>query len=76
MKSCNAQASQKDLKGGERQAFMSECLKGEKLTAQQGRMKSCNAEASKKEMKGDARKAFMKKCLSARAHEGAAAGGR
>jgi hypothetical protein len=66
MKSCNAQASKKDLKGDERKDFMSDCLKGgSQLTAQQERMKSCNAQASKKEMKGDERKAFMSKCLSA-----------
>ena len=69
MKSCNAQAGKKDLKGDERKAFMSECLsadgkKGnEKMTAQQQKMKSCNAQASKKEMKGDARKKFMSECL-------------
>ncbi|HWV90625.1 MAG TPA: PsiF family protein [Burkholderiales bacterium] len=28
MKSCNAQASKKDMKGDERKAFMSDCLKG------------------------------------------------
>ncbi|HET9272908.1 MAG TPA: PsiF family protein [Methyloceanibacter sp.] len=27
MKSCNAQASKKELKGDERKAFMSKCLK-------------------------------------------------
>jgi hypothetical protein len=71
MKSCNEQAGKKDLKGRERQAFMSECLsakgskgKGDgKMTAQQQRMKSCNAQASKKGMKGDARKDFMSECL-------------
>lgn len=69
MKSCNEQASKKELKGRERQAFMSECLsaKGKggdaKMTAQQQRMKSCNAQASKKGMKGDERKAFMSECL-------------
>ena len=70
MKSCNAQASKKELKGDERQAFMSKCLsaKGKakddkELTAQQQKMKTCNAQASKKELKGDERKAFMGKCL-------------
>jgi hypothetical protein len=67
MKSCNVQASQKDLKGDERKTFMSTCLKGEtgekKLTAQQERMRTCNAQASKKEMKGDERKKFMSTCL-------------
>jgi hypothetical protein len=70
MKSCNAQASKKGMKGDERQAFMSECLSaegkkgGQKMTAQQQKMKSCNAQASKKGMKGDERKAFMSQCLS------------
>jgi hypothetical protein len=70
MKSCNAQASKKELKGDERKTFMSKCLsaKGKddkELTAQQQKMKSCNAQASKKELKGDERKAFMSKCLKA-----------
>jgi hypothetical protein len=30
MKKCNADASAKSLKGDDRKAFMSECLKGEK----------------------------------------------
>ena len=70
MKSCNAQASKKDMKGDERKAFMSECLKADskgasaKQSAQQDKMKSCNAQASKKGMKGDERQAYMKKCLS------------
>ena len=70
MKSCNAQASKKALKGDERKAFMSECLKADsnspspKQAAQQEKMKSCNAEASKKDLKGDERKAFMSECLS------------
>ena len=72
MKSCNAQASKKDLKGDERKAFMSDCLKadsakkkgeGKELTAQQRKMKSCNAQAGKKQLKGDERKAFMSDCL-------------
>jgi hypothetical protein len=71
MKSCNAQASKKDLKGDERKAFMSDCLKGDsakkkgegkELTAQQKKMKSCNAQAGKKQLKGDERKAFMSDC--------------
>ena len=71
MKSCNAQAGKKDLKGDERKDFMSKCLsadgkKGDqKMTAQQQKMKSCNAQASKRELKGDARKKFMSDCLSA-----------
>jgi uncharacterized protein HemX len=67
MKSCNAQASKKEMKGDERKAFMSKCLKGDgnKPTAQQEKMKTCNAQASKKELKGDERQAFMSKCLKA-----------
>jgi uncharacterized protein HemX len=71
MKSCNAQASKKEMKGDERKAFMSKCLSADsgkpsaKQTAQQERMKSCNAQAGKKELKGEERKAFMSKCLSA-----------
>jgi hypothetical protein len=71
MTSCNAQASKKDLKGDERQAFMRDCLKAEsakgkgkgELTAQQKKMRTCNAQASKKGMKGDERKAFVSECL-------------
>jgi uncharacterized protein HemX len=67
MKSCNAQASKKEMKGDERKAFMSKCLKGDdnKPTAQQEKMKTCNAQASKKDLKGDERQAFMSKCLKA-----------
>lgn len=69
MKTCNAQASKKDMKGEERKAFMSKCLSADggkasaKQTAQQEKMKSCNAQASKKALKGDERKAFMSDCL-------------
>ena len=72
MKSCNAQASKKDLKGDERQAFMSRCLKADsakkddkELTAQQQKMKSCNAQANRKQLKGEQRREFMSDCLSA-----------
>jgi hypothetical protein len=66
MKSCNAEASGKSLKGDERKAFMSRCLKGEpELTAQQEKMKTCNQRASGQALKGDDRKAFMSKCLRA-----------
>src|SRR5512143_2738865 len=70
MKSCNAEASSKQMKGDARQAFMKSCLSGDAksagkaTTTQQQRMKDCNAEASSKQMKGDARQGFMKSCLS------------
>ena len=69
MKTCNADAGKKELKGDERKAFMKTCLsaKAEEpadgKTAQQNKMKTCNAEAGKKELKGDERKAFMSSCL-------------
>ncbi len=66
MKTCNAEAGKKELKGDERKKFMSECLgsKGASST-QQDKMKTCNAEAGKKELKGDERKKFMSECLKA-----------
>ena len=67
MKSCNAEASGKKLKGDERKAFMSSCLKGEsaaaKPTAQQQKMKDCNKQAGDKKLKGAERKSFMSSCL-------------
>jgi hypothetical protein len=75
MKTCNADAKTKGLKGDERKSFMSTCLKGDasaapaagvtdKQAAQRAKMKSCNADAKTKALKGDERKAFMKSCLS------------
>ena len=76
MKSCNADPKAKELKGDERKAFMSSCLKGETTAAapaaattpakpmtQQEKMKGCNADPKAKELKGDARKTFMSACL-------------
>ena len=64
MKNCNEKASAQNLKGDERQRFMSGCLKGEtKTTAQQQKMSACNKQASARSLKGDERKAFMSNCL-------------
>lgn len=64
MTSCNADASAKSLKGDERKAFMSTCLKAAPPPqTQQEKMTSCNATASTQALKGDARKAFMSDCL-------------
>jgi len=67
MKACNKQASDKKMKGEERQAFMSGCLKdGEPSAAQkaqQERMTACNKQATEKKLKGDERKKFMSGCL-------------
>lgn len=76
MKTCNADAKTKALKGDERKAFMKECLSNkpaapaaaaatEGKAAQQSKMKTCNADPKAKTLKGDERKAFMKECLSA-----------
>jgi len=69
MKSCNADAKQQALKGGERKAFMKDCLKKDASaapkTSQRDKMKSCNADAKTKALKGQERKDFMKSCLSA-----------
>ena len=62
MTTCNADASAKALKGDERKAFMSTCLKAKPAT-QQDKMKTCNATAGTQDLKGDARKAFMSDCL-------------
>jgi hypothetical protein len=71
MKSCNAEASAKNLAGDSRKAFMSTCLSAKPAPAstgtnsQQEKMKTCNADATAKNMTGDARKAYMQTCLSA-----------
>ncbi|MHC8348519.1 PsiF family protein [Pseudomonas sp. RT4P38] len=70
MTTCNADATAKSLKGDERKAFMSTCLKAapaaeaaNPMTPQQEKMKTCNADAATQALKGDARKAFMSDCL-------------
>jgi uncharacterized membrane protein len=69
MKTCNAEAKTKELKGAERKAFMKECLSAKKAeeksakTAQQDKKKTCNAEAKTQALKGKERKQFMSSCL-------------
>ncbi|MDH0648514.1 PsiF family protein [Pseudomonas sp. GD03858] len=63
MKTCNADATAKALKGDERKAFMSTCLKKDVPQTQQEKMKTCNADATTKALKGDERKSFMSDCL-------------
>ena len=77
MKNCNADAREQGLKGDERRAFMSTCLKGgtKELaargdtkpaapTAAQLKRKACSAEAKSQGLKGDERKAFVNECVS------------
>lgn len=68
MKSCNADAATKALKGDARKAFMKDCLSAKPAAAvsQQDKMKMCNADPKAKTLKGDERKAFMKGCLSSK----------
>ena len=69
MKTCNADATSKGLKGEDRNKFMSNCLSAKpsqpesKLTPQQEKMKTCNNQAGEKKLKGDERKQFMSDCL-------------
>lgn len=71
MKSCNAEAKEKALKGDERSAFMSACLSAGKApdtdatAALKERKKVCRAEAKEKSLKGDERKSFMSECVKA-----------
>lgn len=67
MKTCNADATSKALKGDARKAFMKDCLSAKPVAdvnPQQNKMKTCNADPKAKTLKGDERKAFMKTCLS------------
>lgn len=67
MKTCNADATAKALKGDARKTFMKDCLSSKPEmagNAQQNKMKTCNADPKAKALKGDERKAFMKTCLS------------
>ena len=70
MTTCNAEATAKSLKGDERKAFMSTCLKAapaadaaKPMTPQQEKMKTCNATAATQALTGDARKTFISDCL-------------
>jgi hypothetical protein len=61
MAACNHQSA--GMKGPDRKAFMSDCLKKPAPPpTRQDKMRSCNHDAAGK--KGDDRKAFMKDCLS------------
>ncbi|HEX6361755.1 MAG TPA: PsiF family protein [Albitalea sp.] len=66
MSSCSAEFKQSGKPGGERQAFMKECLKKETdaKAAQQAKMKTCSDDFKKTGKPGKERQAFMKECLS------------
>ncbi len=69
MKSCNADATSKGLKGDDRKSYMKDCLSAKPAAAakpansQQEKMKTCNADATSKGLKGDDRKTYMSNCL-------------
>ena len=69
MTQCNADATQQNLSGDARKAFMQKCLSGssksskKELTPQQAKMKQCNKDASTKHLTGEPRKEFMSTCL-------------
>lgn len=69
MKTCNAEAKTKTLKGDERRAFMSQCLaltaeEKKERQAQLEKSRACTAEAKDKALKGDARKKFVSECAA------------
>lgn len=68
MRSCNATAGDRTLKGDARKTFMSACLSGKQTP--QLMMKVCNAEATQEGMAADARKTYLATCLSGDAVKG------
>ena len=79
MKNCNADAKSQALKGDERRAFMSSCLRGGSASAdaaparattasapspKQLKRKACSADAKAEGLKGDERKAFIADCMA------------
>jgi hypothetical protein len=80
MKSCNADATAKNLTGDDRKAYLKTCLSAQPAAttatgnSQQQKMKTCNADATAKNMTGDDRKAYMKTCLSGSPASSAPAG--
>jgi hypothetical protein len=69
MKTCNADATAKNLNGDDRKAYMKTCLSAappassSTLNSQQQKMKTCSADAKAKGLAGDERKNFMSTCL-------------
>ncbi len=61
MASCNAEASDRSLKGDARQSYMSACLGGK--MNQNTLMKVCNGQATQDKLASDARKTYLSTCL-------------
>jgi hypothetical protein len=72
MKTCNAEAKERALKGDERKAFMKECLSSGKSTGsasqaktdEKAKTQACQKEAKEKSLQGDARKVFISECVA------------
>ena len=66
MSSCSAEFKKTGKPGGERKAYMSDCLKKESdaKTAQQNKMTTCSADFKKTGKPTGERQAYMKECLS------------
>ncbi|MBS0324016.1 MAG: phosphate starvation-inducible protein PsiF [Proteobacteria bacterium] len=64
MKSCNAEAKSKTLKGAERKTFMKGCLSGATSAAKPAEAKApgCADQAKEKKLAGAAQASFVKKC--------------
>lgn len=65
MKTCNAEAKTKDLKGDERKTFMKSCLSGGQAAEANPASAACASKAvgsNGKPLAGAAKTAFMKKC--------------
>ena len=65
MKTCNSEASTKQLSGDARKQFMSSCLSGGGATpAAMSKEQTCTSEATAKKLSGAAKTSFIKKCAS------------
>ena len=77
MATCSREAGEKALKGDERRAFLSTCLKADRAVATttkptsadaatQPKKESCRIEAKRQHLKGEARKTFIGNCAGDR----------
>ncbi|MBI3350600.1 MAG: hypothetical protein HY020_25815 [Burkholderiales bacterium] len=65
MKTCNAEAKEKDKKGDDRKAFMKECLAAKPAVAAAAPASPvCEKSAADKKLHGAAAKSHIKKCMA------------
>jgi hypothetical protein len=60
--SCEAKATEKNLKGAAKTSFMKKCEKDSAAPAAAKPANDCAAKAEEKKLKGAAKNSFMKKC--------------